>query len=299
MKPPWWLGLEPAVADVDCDGVTHRIEWRAGRVHALDHDDAEAEQALAVLGGDNPSYCIALATAWQRRAGAVQLVTLGRRPGEGPVGYPSRLAPKKLPSADAFRSASRRLPSPWGHVSPARSSIERMLLEGQEAAALLALSGPLVDRLVLSAMASCAERWSDDAFRAEHGLRIGAALSARAMPALRRFGEQIGRATPTVTVSPSQPDAGPSATARLEAPDKPLAVTAELPVSWLVDVWGRGISEPGGRLVLAVRDADEGGGELLVDLAEWEQSGPISWELAAVPAWLVRDGDGRWTVRGA
>lgn len=285
MKPPWWLGLEPATGFVECgDGDSkHTIEWWAGRLRAVDHEDIEAEEALAVLGGARAG-CLAVIDAWRRHATTVQLVTLGRRPAEGPIGYPSELAPKKLPSAAALRKAGER------------SDVDRWLLQGQEVLALLTLPGPMIDRLVLTAMASCAERWDDEAFRTEHGLRIGAALSARATPALRRFGERLGRGRPAVTVSPAQPGSGPSIVARLEEPDQPMTVTGELPVGWLVDVWGRGISEPGGGLVLAVREADEAGRELLVDLAEWEQAGPIMWELAARTARIVLDDDGRWTV---
>ena len=287
MRPPWWLGLATAEAPVDCGGAQHRVEWTAGCLRPVDHADAEAEEALAVLGDSMRARCIALTDAWRRHAQTVQLVTLGRRPGEGPIGYPSDAAPRKLPTRHAIRDA--------GH----RSAVERDLLEGQEVAALLSLPGPLVDRLVLTAMASCVERWDNDVFRAEHGLRVGAALSARAMPALARFGAQLEHRPPLVTVSPSQPDAGPAIIARIPGPGAPLTVTAELPVAWLVDVWGRGISEPDGRLVLGVREADEAGREFLVEVAEWEPAGPITWELAAVPARVVTDDDGRWRVLGA
>lgn len=287
MKPPWWLGLAPASALVDCNDAQHRLEWSAGRLRPVDHDDAEAEEALAALGDGAVARCIALADAWRRCSDNVQLVTLGRRPGEGPIGYPSEWAPKKLPTRSELRQAALR--------SPAEANVRC----GWEVAVLLALPGPLVDRLVLTAMASCVERWCDDAFRATHGLRIGAALSARAMPALRRFGAQLEHGPPLVTVSPSQPGAGPSVIARIQGPSAPLTVTAELPVAWLVDVWGRGISEPDGRLVLGVREADEAGREFLVDVAEWERAGPITWELAAFPARVVTDDDGRWRVLGA
>jgi len=285
MKPPWWLGLAPASGLVDCNGTQHRLQWSAGRLRAADHEDVEAEEALAAFGGD-AARCIALVDAWRRASGNVRLVTLGRRPSEGPIGLPSDRAPKTLLSRSDWRG-------PAG-LSRAESAIRA----GFEAAALFALPGPLVDRLVLTSMASCVERWSNEAFRCEHGLRLGAALSARAMPALRRFGAQLGRDVPVVTVSPSQPDASPAITARIEAADAPLVVNAELPVAWLVDVWGRGISEPDGRLVLGVREADEAGREFLVDVAEWEPAGPITWELAAVPARVVSDDDGRWRVRG-
>jgi hypothetical protein len=290
VKAPWWLGLAPAVAEIDCGARRHRLQWAAGRLHAIDHGDAEAEEALAVLGGDRPP-CLAVVHAWRTHSTAVQLVTLGRRPGEGPIGFPVGTVP---PPGRVLGDGDGDENRPDPRVLRQHPDVADILRLRHASLALLSLPGPLVDRLVLTAMASCAERWGDEAFRAEHGLRIGAALSVRAAPALRRFGGRLGRGEPTVTVSPSQPHSGPTLTARLE-PGQPVVVDAELPVAWLVDVWGRGISEPDGQLVLGVRDADESGRELLVDVAEWEPAGPITWELAAVPARLVLD-DGRWTV---
>ena len=283
MNVAWWRGLQPAEADVECGGATHRVRWADGRLLLIDHGDREAEDALVALGGD-ASACQRVANRWREHSANPRLVTLGRRPGEGPIGLP-----KQAPIGD-LAAASARIP-PSVRVQVAKEMTERSAL-----CDLLTLPGPMVDRLVLTAMASCAERWDDEEFRDEHGLRIGAALSVRGGPSIRRFAERLNAPDPEVVVTPSRPGTGPFFAARLDAGRRPV-VAAELPVGWLVDVWGRGISEPQGRLVLAVRDADRSGRELSVDLAEWEQAGPMLWESTGVPARLVLDDDGRWIVR--
>lgn len=281
---PWWQGLAPAEAEVVCRGDVHVIRWAEGEIHLASHPDLEAEEALVALGGEE-SGCQAIVRRWRAAAQDPRLVTIGRRPGEGPIGLPAEMA-AATPAA---------MPVLTGLPAAARTQVERRFKARSDVVELFTLPGALIDRLVLTAMAACAERWDDDAFRDEHGLRLGAALAARAEPALRRFGARLGRGTPHVVVAPSRPGGGPFFSARLE-PQQPLSLTAELPVGWLVDVWGRGISEPEGNLVLAVRDADPSGRELVVDLAEWEQAGRIIWELTGVAARLVRDDDGRWVV---
>jgi hypothetical protein len=279
---PWWLGLEPADAEIQCEGARHRLRWAGGALHADDHLDIEAERALAALGGDAPP-CLDLIRLWQQYAADPQLLTLARRPGEPPIGLADPITPYSAALATAKWPAAMR------------QQLEDRFRRRIDLERLLALPGPMVDRLTLSAFADAADEWDDDAFRAEHGLRAGAALHARAAPALRRFGGRLARGIAGVTVAPALPGAGPAVVARLDS-GTALTIHAELPISWLVDVWGRGISEPAGRLVLGVRDADEFGREFTVDLAVWEPASYNVWELAAVPGRVVTDEDGRWVV---
>lgn len=283
--PPWWAGLAPATAAIACSGTTHRLEWRAGRLLALDHHDPDAELALAALGAEPPE-CLRLMDDWRRHEHTPELVTLGRRPGEQQLGL-----------ADLDRSIEqaavvRVVAGTRGVSAAATQRVNDVFRRRDELRRLLALPGPMVDRLVLTVLAWAAERWPDETFRADHGLRLGAALSVRATPAIRRFGERLGCGTPDVGVSPARPDrGGPVVAARLET-GQPLVVSADLPLRWLSNVWGRGISEPGEELVLDVVGGTDDGREFEVVVAEWEPAGPITWEAAPVPAIVTVDHDG-------
>jgi hypothetical protein len=63
-------------------------------------------------------------------------------------------------------------------------------------------------------------------------------------------------------------------------------------VRWLTNVWGRGLSEPDGELVLDVVSGERDGSSFEVFVAEWEPAGPITWEAAPVPATVTVDDDG-------
>lgn len=283
--PPWWAGLAAAEAAVACEGSEHSLRWEDGRLRLLDHPDHDAEQVLAALGGASLP-CVWLAKAWARHSTSVELVTLGRRPGEVDLGLdPAVHRPRATTEGEAVRSMTVAGPLPPHVLRSARDLVVR----GAEIQALLALPGPMIDRLVLTVMAACAERWDDEDFRTEHGLRIGAALAGRALPALRRLGTRVGDGVIDVGVSPARPGHGPTIAARIE-PGEPVVVSAELPVAWLSEVWGRGVSEPDGAFVLAVTGGEPA--DLRVEVGEWTRSGPMSWEIVSEPARLVTEADG-------
>lgn len=278
---PWWVGVAPAETEIDCDGARHRLTWTQGEVIPLDHPDPEADRALVALGGDS-SACLDVIRAWNEHSSTPELVTIGRRPGEQGLG----LAPAAV---RAHAVASARVA---GIPGAAKERIEARLRRREALALLLTLPAPFIDRLVLGVFWSAAERWDDETFRADHGLRIGAALSTRATPALRRFGDRLGCGPCDVGVSPARPGHGePVVAARLER-GQPVVLSADLPVRWLTNVWGRGLSEPDGELVLDVVSGALDGSTFEVFVAEWEPAGPITWEAAPVPATVTVDDDG-------
>ena len=281
--PEWWAGLAAAELHIACDGAEHTLRWVDGDLLAVHHPDTDGEAALAALGGDLPA-CLALAATWHQHRSTPELVTLGRRPGE--VGL--QLEPLSQ-DMDVPALASARV---RGLAPAAGARLTQVLRRRNQLRLLLAMPAPMIDRLVLTVLANCAAQWDDENFRADHGLRIGAGLSARAAPALRRFGAKLGYGPPEVGVSPVRHGSdGPAVAARVEQ-GKPLVVSAELPVSWLSNVWGRGVSEPGDEFVLAVLGGTPDGRELDVYVADWEPVGPITWEAVPVPATVVLDGDG-------
>ena len=278
--PPWWVGLAPTTVVIECSGTPHTLEWRDGRLRALDHDDVDAEEALSALGAAPPE-CLHVAALWRKHSTTPELITLGRRPGEATLGF------EQAPESDRVLAVT----SPFRSRMPAGQvrEMESRLVRNHELRTLLSLPAPLIDRLVLTVMADAAARWDDDSFRADHGLRLGAALSVRAEPALRRLGQRLGSGIAEVAISPARSDrGGPTVAARVDGGED-IVVSAELSVAWLSEVWGRGISEPGDAFVLSVVGGDDAGREFDVLVAEWESVGPLTWEAVGVPARVVTD----------
>jgi hypothetical protein len=264
VTPPWWSATSPAEAEVACGGDVHTVRWERGRLMLTGHDDVEAERALGALGAEPPA-CLVLRERWERHAGDVALLTLGRRPGEATLG----------------RAEDVRLTSTTRRA---------------ELLALLGLPAPMIDRLVMTAAASAADRWVDDGFREAHGLRLGAALKARATPALRRLAEELAPgAEVVVECRPTGPGEPPEIVAEHRPLDRAVHVDATLPLGWLASVWGPGISEPDGRVVLHVVDASSDEDTFTVDLARWEPTAPDRWRVVPERATLTRS-LGRWSL---
>lgn len=282
MTPPWWVCLPAVSTSVACRGEQHRIRWEAGALVAQDHDDPEAEGALHALGG-RPPECLRLQARWAAYSGDVALVSLGRRPGEADLG----LSPEAVaPLVAALEATASRPASPTRHSAsnPVRLAADR---RRADLLALLCLPVTFIDRLVLAAFAHAATCWADDDFRSDHGLRLGAALTARASPALRRLGQRLGHPV-EVRCTPAGPTEPEAVRARHEG--RSVVVTANLSPWWLSTVWGAGISEVEGGFVMRVTGAHAAG--VTVEAAEWEPTGPGSWVAAAHPTPLVRDDQG-------
>ena len=273
MIDDWWR-LLPAVSTTwRCGTAAHELRWEAGELVLVDHADATAEATLGALGGSRPR-CLRLADAWHERRHDPLLLTLGRRPGEADIGIGS--APK----------AGARLAD-----SEHADARDRLLL-------LFALPAPFIDRLVLTAAAHAATRWQEEGFRRRHGLRLGAALAARATPALRRVAATIAGPEDAITVQavPAVHGGTPALHARRTADG--LFVSGALPLSWISEVWGAGISEPDGRMVLGRGAVSKAGEKVDVDVevAEWRALAAGEWEAEARPGRLRRLGDdARWS----
>lgn len=276
--PSWWAPIAPASAARACSGSVHQLRWHAGELTLPDHEDATAEETLHALGGTVPA-CVRIARAWRALADDPALVTLGRRPGESDIGLGDPPPPgARTATTGDGDGATRR---------------DRLLL-------LFTLPAPLIDRLVLTAAAKAAERWPDAAFRSQHGLRLGAGLAARTTPALRRLGGELAGPDEALVVHATPAGPGERTVVRAERTDTGIEITASLQLGWLSAVWGAGISEPDGRMVLAVRDVAGDGDRattLHVDVAEWHPDGIDRWEAVRVPARLTRAAAGRpWAL---
>lgn len=268
--------MPPVETEADCGGRRHSLRWEGGRLRTPDHPDPDAEQTLGALGGAVPR-CVRLRTAWDTHASDAALVTLGRRPGEAGLGF-AEDAP--TPTAPLHTPPLRRRPG---------ASTRR-----DELVELLSLPVTFVDRLVLTAMADAAAQWTDDSFRERHGLRLGAALSSRAAPALRRLASELARPDDVISVhtAPAAPGELDAAVhARRSA--RGIEVAASLPLSWLSQVWGPGLSEPDG--LVAVARSGPGPDAYVVEVLGWVAEGDGRWATARRPIEVARDADlGVW-----
>jgi len=290
---PWWAGVADAVAEIDCGGERHALRWHHGALLLEDHpaEEAPAEAALEALGAPPPA-CRALHARWERVESSVEVISLWRRPGEDLAGFePAGVRPLIAAGSRARAPAAER--------------------RRADLLATLSLPPPMIDRLVLGALAAASARWPDEAFRARHGLRLGAALAARARPAVTRLGEELaGPGRASVTVAPAPPGTPPAVTARLAGRDR-VVVDAFLDLAWMGEVWARGISEIDGRVVLAVRsleapgslasstcapEAVSTGDTFAVDLGAWTDDGAGRWRCVPEPATIVREPEGGWRL---
>lgn len=273
----WWTAVPAVETTIDCDGQRHTLRWEFGALGTLDHPDPEAEQTLGALGGDLPS-CIRLRTAWASHQRDPALVTLGRRPGEASLGFADDATPRATPM----------------HTPPLRRRPVVDATRRDELVALLSLPVTFVDRIVLTAMAAAAEQWPDGGFRERHGLRLGAALSSRSAPALRRLAGELARPDEAVSVhtAPAAPGVDePSIQAQRS--HRGLEVAVSLPLSWLASVWGPGLSEPDG--LVAVARSGAGPDAYAVDVVAWVAEGAGRWVGERHPVAVVRSPDlGVW-----
>lgn len=66
-RPRWYDPLPEVVATVECEGETHRIRWRRGKL-VLEAHDLAAERTMAVFGGQ-PCVCMQVLKLWQDQFG--------------------------------------------------------------------------------------------------------------------------------------------------------------------------------------------------------------------------------------
>jgi len=291
VSPPWWAAFGPAEAPLSCGDAEHRLRWADGKLHALDHADAEGELVLAALGGDT-SPCLDVVRAWGRHSDDLTVLAVGPRsptdavtipaeilyevtalgmtgrPTSGVVGGTSAVIYAHRPGWTGtsyvgrrrMASAGRRSrgPVPGPVAWPAALRRAQMLggAEGDfqarcELVRLLALGAPFQFRL----SAAVAHAWSADgehASRAEQARpTLTAALAGRLAPAAAQW----------LGIDPNEVDAtidecaGWGEVTPMESGGNP-GLRARLPVGWLAKVWAAGFAVVSSHLVVAVLHAD-------------------------------------------
>ena len=259
-KPRWYRRVAPAVLQLDCGGARHTVRWHRGCLVLLDHDVA-AETGLMALGAERPA-CLALLQRWRATLGTTA----------GPPG------------------ASRRPAA----VRPGGAPLRSAMAAGQDLRSFGAELGRVVE---LSWLVRAERRWADPDL-AEHDrqrlvdtflarLRGSFAASLAPSAAVRGRQQLALHARPL----PSGEEASAEVTigaARIEA-------ELQLPLSWVLDVAGRGLDEVPGRMVLAVVDNDPQRALLGVSGIVWDVTGPAQVAARLERWWMQRDEAG-WAV---
>ena len=248
-QPLWWEGHDPVVASVPAGSTTHQMTWAAGALTLDSHGDPEAEAALVALGGEGCA-CLDIFEAWNAQTDEPEILTVGRRSLADDV-RADRTALSRLErdaarwraqwaaAGDDLRVAGD-LPA-LARLRAVAERAERRLRVRLGFVRLLALGDEaLIDRLQLTVLASAEQRWASDAvFRRRHRARLHAALISRALPPLQEAGLAP---TDRMEIELLEPGAG-----AVVGPER-----VALPLSWLTNVWGRGVAAVDGRFVTAV-----------------------------------------------
>ena len=259
--PAWWEGHAPIdvgllVGTGPAERDVHRLRWAEGTMSALEHADLDSELALAALGGGR-CLCLDVVSLWRHEEHGLDVLAAARRhPDEHIVvdDYTVREADAALRRWSQHRAAivdQLRVAGDTAGIT----RIEAVAAQAETAVRrrlglvrLLALEPALVDRLQLTALASAEVRWFDEGFRHANEDRLAAALVGRAGPALTAAGlfpQRIELAAPGAEVEVNSD-------------------VARFPLSWLTNVWGRGVAVDNGRIVAEVTEVLDDGKVLAV-----------------------------------
>jgi hypothetical protein len=276
---PWWIGLSGAQATVSCGEHQHRLHWHQGRLEALDHGDLEEERALAALGGE-PFACIELLDAWDRHKDDLRALVLGaREPGDllrvdpdsltqrrgaggprrGPVMPPgAQRSSVRANRAVAILSSGSTVIGGGGWTGytaagPGRGvgRVSKQARSETELIRLLTLGGGIPDRLLATVAATWSRRsqssQSSRAVANKARPQLHAALQGRAFAALRSWLSEPTLAAELTMIGATEQ----RSLIRVEG-----TVRAELPFSWLLDVWAKGLATVYGRFCLGAETGD-------------------------------------------
>ena len=256
--PAWYEGLDPVTVDIDLRpdaGVRHRITWRDGELVLDDHPDVEADVALGALGGGR-CRCIDVLKMWNAQLTAPEVLTVGRRWRERVWAEPTTVVRVER-SARLWRSQWEAIDDPGIDLD----ALDARLARRVAFVWLLGRDERLHDRLQLTVLDHAERRWSSPMFRDRYRATLAAALAGRAFPALREAGHEIPLERIELLPPGAEPAVGHEA--------------AALPLSWLTNVWGRGVAVHEGRFITAVTAivvGDDGGKVLVargVDRQDW------------------------------
>jgi hypothetical protein len=257
----WWVGVAPAQTTVRCGEHLHRLRWEDGRLRAMDHQDADSERTLAALGAQS-CPCLDVLDAWSRHTSDLRVLTLTSRGATDPVALQSDWSPP-TPGAAATTSQGpgmqlRRRRRGWtsyaalgasSAVVAQRASRSHVPTDpDDELTELLGLGGGLPHRLATTVAAEWAARLeTSNHTLTENEPQLHAALYGRVRAATRLW---LGRSQLDVAVTMIRAEEQPS------LDHSQGRVQADLPFSWLTQVWARDLAVIWGRFCLAATHDD-------------------------------------------
>lgn len=259
-----WQWYTPTQAEVACSDASHWVRWEQGTLIPLNH--SEGEQTLSALAGEKPA-CFDLMQLWNRHSEDLRVLALASRGPDDPLlpppvhagsrGVGSGLVVSAVPSPATMPATLRRTGTARrvqtrtfaiGTPGQGRPAGPRSTDE-DPVARLLALAGPLADRLVATVAAAWADRLAArDEAAVEQRAGLTAALYGRTVSALRTW---LG--APRLVADVTMVDEGES---RAISRDED-GVRVSLPFSWIPQVYCRGLAVLLGHFVLGVVEAHE------------------------------------------
>ena len=253
---PWWLGLAPAQATVTCGGAEHRLRWEAGELTALDHEDPEAERALAALGAERCT-CVDVLDAWAGHRDDARVLVLASRGQIDPL----------APPGDEVAQFGIAQPAIVGGFTVRGRGAGRVQRPRRR---------PATVRRAGASVSYAAGR-GGGFFGPGAGPTGSMARKAEAEDELIAL-LGLGGGLPEVHLTMIGDGGEPS----LATEDR--AVRARLPFGWLVDVWAKGLATIWGRCCLAANTDDGQAWELVTVGPDFGRPTPIRVELSDRPA---------------
>lgn len=245
----------PATARLDCAGEEHTLRWEAGELLAPGHGEPEGERALVALGGTR-SPCIDAVDAWARHRRDARLLAIATKGAGDPVREAGN-APGQQGGWFAYAAPMTRprlsypLVGPGGRGRGAQArrgpAVQRPPDPDEGLLLLASLGHEVSTRLVATTTTCLLEDIASGRRGAERALpALQASLWARATNAISLW---LGGLDDFPDVRPAEDG---------EAPGVQLGdgqVRAVLPLSWVAEVWGRGLAVVAGRLTISVEEA--------------------------------------------
>lgn len=311
----WCQGFPPVTIAVECGGAEHRVTWRRGKLVLEDHA-ITAEEALIALGGE-PPVCLEIVEAWRRATeDASILVVLANSPapketdwGRLRAEYQAMFTTIAVQTARAQAQVvsariSAGLPSGAASVQVAVGSgagraqpPSRQRLDSWRHTLLTSLPRELRTILIACLVIACDRRWKEIPHFSEY--LIDEVVQNRARLAIE---ESIQSWSPPGTSSRISlwevgllPRGKRPAINAERLPRGYTLVSVALPVSWLAEVWARGVSVVDGCFILEVSEAEEDGQHLRARAVRWQRADRDTFVPVEAPAGLARV-DGVWRL---
>lgn len=209
-------------------------------------------------------------------------------------------AERALRGLGADKAACIEILDTWRELNsrPALEELSRLLHTTGRPAGDDRLPGALGRVAALATVVRCQRRWSHPDFTGDARRIVGNALTARLGEAIKASLGDARRSTARrLRVRSRCEMLGPGETASLSIEvhvgRAEITMAAGIPISWLVDVWGRDIAAIDGHVVIEADGVDAG--RIAVAAIDWSTSSRGEVEPRLVSGWAVRE-SGRWRI---